>query len=255
MTDELLVARDGFIVTLTLNRPDHSNAFSRALLAALSAAIAELSTDETARAVIINGAGGKVFCAGADLKERSQMTPDEAIETVRTIRETISALDRLPMPVIAFINGHALGGGLELALACDVRVIAEQATVALPETTLAIIPGGGGTARLVRLVGPGRAKEMIFTGRRLDATEAAEIGLVEKIGTLDDAREIASRIASNGPLAVRAAKRALRVSHDAALDDALRSETDLYESILNTKDRLEGLAAFGEKRTPVYRGE
>jgi methylglutaconyl-CoA hydratase len=251
----LEVERDGHVVTLTLNRPDAGNALDRELLGALSDAVAGLAADASVRAVIVTGAGGKVFCAGADLKERATMSEAEVLATVTKIRETIDAVARLPMPTIAAINGHALGGGLELALACDIRVLAPLARVGLPETTLAIIPGGGGTARLVRLLGTGRAKELIFTGRRVDAKEAESIALVESIGSLDDAREIAAKIAANGPLAVRAAKRVLAESHELALADALALETRAYETLIGTRDRLEGLAAFKEKRAPDYRGE
>ena len=255
MADELLIARDGHVLTLTLNRPEAGHSFSMSLLRALADAVREVEEDNAVRAVVITGAGEKVFCAGADLKERAEMTQDEARTAVMLIRNTITAVAHIPIPVIAAINGHALGGGLELALACDVRVIAEHATVGLTETTLAIIPGGGGTARLVRLVGPGRAKEMVFTGRRVAADEAASMGLVEKIGTVDDAREIAERISRNGPLAVRAAKRVLNRSHDLTLEDALQLESDMYGPLLETTDRLEGLAAFNEKRAPQFRGE
>lgn len=246
---------DKQIVTLTLNRPEAGNSFNRELLGALGDAVANLAADASVRAVIVTGAGDKVFCAGADLKERATMTEPDVLATVTLIRATIDAVARLPMPTIAAINGHALGGGLELALACDIRVLAPGAQVGLPETTLAIIPGGGGTARLVRLLGTGRAKELILTGRRVGAKEAESIALVESIGDLDAAREIATKIAVNGPLAVRAAKRVLSESHELPLAQALELETRAYETLIATQDRVEGLRAFKEKRAPDYKGE
>jgi enoyl-CoA hydratase/carnithine racemase len=254
---ELLVARDENIVTLTLNRPEAGNSFSRAMLAAFADAIASLREDRDARALILTAAGDRIFCAGADLKERAGMSVDDVKTAVTTIRETISAFAALPMPVIAALNGAALGGGTELALACDIRVASPSATLGLTETTLAIIPGGGGTQRLPRLVGPGRAKELIFTGRRVDANEALRIGLVEEVADdpLARAREIAMRIAANGPVAVRAAKEAVDRGLRLPLEEALRLETELYGRTIETKDRTEGLTAFREKRAPRYTGE
>jgi len=257
MGDELLVERDGWITTVTLNRPEAANALNRAGLRALAEAVHALATAD-ARAVIFTGAGEKAFCAGADLKERAGMGGDEVRAFIETIRETLTAIARLPQATIAAINGHALGGGTELALACDIRIASNAATMGLTETTLAIIPGGGGTQRLPRLVGPGRAKEMILTGRRVDAAEAARIGLVEETveagQLLARAREIANRIAANGPVAVRAAKEAIDRGLELPIDDALRLESRLYERTIETEDRIEGLAAFREKRAPAYKG-
>lgn len=259
MADTLLVAREGGVITLTLNRPEAGNSLSRALLTELAEVARALHDDADARAVIVTGAGDKIFCAGADLKERATMAPEEVADVVTTIRETINAVARIPVPVIAAVNGAALGGGTELALACDIRIAASTATLGLTETSLAIIPGGGGTQRLARLIGPGRAKELIFTARRIDASEAARIGLVEDVVAPQDvlarARDLAGRIAANGPVAVRAAKEAIDRGASLPLDDALRLETELYGRTLDTDDRLEGLAAFREKRAPVYRGE
>lgn len=259
MSDTLRVERDGHIATLTLNRPEAGNSLSRELLAALSLEVERLTSDRAVRAVIVTGAGEKVFCAGADLKERATMTPEQTLATVTSIRHTITALANLPMPVIAAVNGAALGGGTELALAADIRLAAETASLGLTETSLGIIPGGGGTQRLPRLVGPGRAKELIFTARRIPATEALEIGLIEEVVDpallVARAHELARRIASNGPIAVRLAKAAVTKGLELPLNDALLLETELYEQTIDTKDRLEGLSAFREKRDPVYRGE
>lgn len=252
------MVRDGDVVTVTLARPDAANSFSRAMLEELWAAGASVADDASVRAVIFTGAGEKAFCAGADLKERASMTPDEVVATVTLIRETISAVARLPMPTIAAINGAALGGGTELALACDIRLASSTATMGLTETTLAIIPGGGGTQRLARLVGPGRAKELIFTGRRITAGDALTYGIVEEVCAPEDLRgralELARTIARNGPIAVRAAKEAIDRGGDLPLDEALRLETTLYARTIETEDRTEGLQAFAEKRAPVYRG-
>ncbi|HEX9712430.1 MAG TPA: enoyl-CoA hydratase-related protein [Actinomycetota bacterium] len=257
MPEPLLVARQGWVTTLTINRPEVANALTMEGLLALRDAVEKLAGDD-ARAVVITGAGEKAFCAGADLKERAGMRPDQVRTFIQTIRETLTAVSRLPQATIAAINGAALGGGTELALACDIRVAASNATMGLTETTLAIIPGGGGTQRLPRLVGAGRAKEMILTGRRVDASEALRIGLVEEVvepgELLARARKIAELIASNGPIAVRAAKEAIDRGLELPLDDALRLESDLYDRTIDTEDRTEGLTAFREKRAPNYKG-
>jgi methylglutaconyl-CoA hydratase len=219
----------------------------------------ELSFDRSVRVVIISGEGDRSFCAGADLKERAGMDEVQVRKTVSFIRETINQVERLPQPVIAAINGVAFGGGLELALACDIRVAAETAKLGLTETSLAIIPGAGGTQRLPRLIGLGKAKELIFTARRIDAWEALKIGLVEHVAPseqlLDRAKEIAREIAQNGPIAVRQAKFAINKGYDADLYTGLDIERAAYEVTIPTQDRLEGLRAFREKRKPNYKGE
>lgn len=249
----------GHVRVLTLDRPEAANALSRALLADLARALTTVVDDAHARALIITGAGQKAFCAGADLKEREGMSDEQVLETVTTIRETVSAVAGAPIPVIAAINGAAFGGGLELALACDIRLASSSASMGLTETTLAIIPGGGGTQRLPRLIGPGRAKELIFTGRRITAGEAHALGIVEEVCEPDmllaRAGELAARIAANGPVAVRAAKEAIDRGLQLPLEQALALETELYARTIGTADRREGLAAFREKRAPQYRGE
>ncbi len=256
---ESVVFESGEVATITLDRADAANALDRFALRRLSEVVWTLSDDKKARAVIVTGAGTKAFCAGADLKERAGMSLDEVREYIRTIRDTLTALERLPQPVIAAINGSAFGGGCELALACDVRVMAEDAWIGLTETSLGIIPGAGGTQRLPRIVGRGRAMELIATARRVDAQEALRIGLVNEVVPLPEvhprAREIAEGIAGNGPIAVRAAKEAVLRGMEMPIDDGLRLETELYERTLGTKDRLEGLAAFRERRPPRYTGE
>lgn len=248
----------GVVATITINRPEAANCLSRATLDELAAAIATLATDDDCRAVVLTGSGEKAFCAGADLKERATMNDDQVRDFVRTIRDTATGLSRLPQPVIAAINGAAFGGGCELALACDIRVIDENAQVGLTETSLGIIPGGGGTQRLPRLIGPARAIELIVTARRVDAAEAHKIGLANVVAAAGTAQklaaEIAERIAANAPVAVRAAKEAAWRGLELPLREGLELETDLYQRTLGTDDRIEGLTAFREKRPPVYKG-
>jgi enoyl-CoA hydratase/carnithine racemase len=187
------------------------------------------------------------------------MDPVQVRKTVTLIRDTINSLELLPQPVIAAVNGVAFGGGTELALACDIRIASETAKLGLTETSLGIIPGAGGTQRLARLVGKGRAKELIFTARRIEANEALEIGLVEYTvpvaSLMDKALEIAGQIVRNGPIAVAQAKFAIDKGYDVDINTGLAIEQNAYEVTMPTKDRLEGLQAFKEKRAPIYRGE
>ncbi|MGJ7919769.1 enoyl-CoA hydratase [Neobacillus sp. LXY-4] len=247
------------IAVITLNRAEAANALSVQMLKILQETINDIKFDKSVRCVIITGAGEKAFCAGADLKERAGMEPVEVRKTVTLIRSNINAIEALPQPVIAAINGVAFGGGTELALACDIRVASETAKMGLTETALGIIPGAGGTQRLPRLIGKGRAKELIFTARRIDAWEAREIGLVEYVtpahSLLDKAMEIANQIVKNGPIAVTQAKFAIDKGYDVDLNTGLSIEQNAYEITIPTKDRLEGLQAFKEKRPPVYVGE
>lgn len=256
----LVVTREGAIAILTLNRPDRMNAVDMATLAALRSAVDEIWGDAEVRAVIVTGAGDKSFCAGADLKERAGMTPAQVRRFLKNIREVMREIENLPKPVIAAVNGLALGGGTELALACDIRLAADTATMGLTEATLAIIPGAGGTQRLPRLVGKGRAKELIFTGRKVEAAEALAIGLVEEVvpaeGLLDRARALATRIVENtGPVAIAQAKFAINQGMEVDLETGLAIEAKAYEVTIPTKDRTEALRAFGEKRKPVFTGE
>ena len=256
----LLVAREGAVAILTLNRPDRMNAVDMATLAALREAVDDLWGDGDVRAVIVTGAGEKAFCAGADLKERAGMSPGQVRRFLKNIREVMRELEHLPKPVIAAVNGLALGGGTELALACDIRLAADTATMGLTEATLAIIPGAGGTQRLPRLVGKGRAKELIFTGRKVAAAEALTIGLVEEVvpaaGLLERAKELAAQIVENtGPVAIAQAKFAINQGLEVDLESGLAIEAKAYEVTIPTRDRTEALRAFGEKRRPVYTGD
>lgn len=251
--------REEGIVTLSLNRPDAANALSTQLLYELKQALYEIKYNPAVRVVIITGVGEKAFCAGADLKERVNMEPNEVRKTVNLIRLVVNKIEALPQPVIAAVNGVALGGGTELALACDIRIASDNAKFGLTETSLGIIPGAGGTQRLPRLIGKGRAKELILTARRIDANEAEVIGLVEYnvhySGLMDKALELARQIAKNGPIAVRQAKLAIDKGFDVDLNTGLAIEQNAYEITIPTKDRLEGLQAFKEKRPPIYKGE
>lgn len=247
------------IALVTLNRPDAANALSTELLHCLVEGLYELRRDSNLRTVILTGAGKKAFCAGADLKERAGMNDDKVKETVKLIGDTITAVENLPVPVIAAINGSAFGGGLELALACDIRIASETAKVGLTETSLGIIPGAGGTQRLPRIVGMPTAKELIYTARRLDAKTAHALKIISHVYSpqhlLEEAKKLAKEIAVNAPLALRAAKAAINQGAETDLKTGLQIENDCYQTTLKTLDRLEGLSAFKEKRKPVYRGQ
>ncbi|TRY24891.1 enoyl-CoA hydratase [Brevibacillus sp. LEMMJ03] len=255
----VLLRKEGAVGVLTLNRPEVYNCLNLETLFTLRRLIAEIDADREIRAVIVTGAGEKAFCSGADLKERRTMTDLQVQLYIRTIRDTFSELERLPKPVIAAINGVALGGGTELALACDLRVISESAQMGLTETSLGIIPGAGGTQRLPRLIGKGKAKELIFTARRVHAEEALAIGLVNRTAPPDQvmasALALAEEMAANAPLALAQAKFAIDYGMEADLATGLAMESSAYQVLIPTRDRLEGLEAFREKRKPVYRGE
>lgn len=250
--------REGDVVTLTIERPEVMNCLSFPTLRRLRGLFAELRQDLSIRAVILTGSGERAFCAGADLKERKTMPQDRVPMFVHNIRRTMDDFENLPQPTIGAINGFAFGGGTELLLACDVRVAAPHAKLGLTETSLAIIPGAGGTQRLPRLIGKARSKELILTARRIDAAEAERIGLVNKIAPegslLECAREMAAAIAANGPVAVRAAKEAIDRGCELPLDEGLLVEASCYQKVIPTQDRLEALAAFSEKRPPRFEG-
>lgn len=255
---ERLEGPDAGLVLLGLDRPAAKNALGRQLLAELEEAFVALAEDPSVRVVVLHSLVEGVFCAGADLKERAGMSPEEAEAFVKRLRAAFTALERLPMPVLAAIEGAALGGGLELALACDLRIAGAGARLGLPETSLAIIPGAGGTQRLPRIIGRSRAKELIFTARRLGSQEALAFGVLDRAveagQALAAALDLAREILPQGPIALRAAKEAIDAGLDQDRDGGLRVEEACYARVLSTEDRLEGLAAFREKRRPVYRG-
>ncbi len=260
MNDDVLLRKEeNGIVTLTLNRPQVMNSFNFQLLRALKEQIESVRFKRDVRVIIITGAGEKAFCAGADLKERTTLTPDQVKEFIFTIRNLFTSIEQLNKAVIAAVNGVALGGGTELALASDIRIAAMNATMGLTETRLAIIPGAGGTQRLPRLVGRGKAKELIFTGQQIGAQEALNIGLVNKIceqnDLLDECKKMAAMICETGPIAIEQAKYAINNGIDADIHTGLALESNAYWVTIPTEDRLEGLAAFKEKRKPVYKGK
>lgn len=259
MEQLILVAKQEGIATITLNRKEAANALSVQMLHELRDAIDDLRWDKNIRCVIVTGAGEKAFCAGADLKERAGMNQQQVRQTVGLIRDTLHALQTLTKPVIAAVNGVAFGGGTELALACDFRIAASEALFALTETSLGIIPGAGGTQRLPRLIGAGRAKELIFSARRVDAQEALQIGLVEYVvpatALLEKSYDIAGKIAQNAPIALAQAKFAIDQGLETSLGNGLAIEQNAYEVTIPTRDRQEGLQAFREKRPPRYTGE
>jgi enoyl-CoA hydratase len=257
--DPVRLERRENVVVLTLDRPDRMNTLSRATLIAFGRIGKELAGDAEVRAIVITATGEKAFCAGADLKERQGMDENAVRDQVKLYRTELSWIDRSRVPVVAAINGVALGGGLELALLCDLRVAAPHALLGLPETGIGIIPGAGGTQRLPRVIGEARAKELILLGRRLKADEALAIGLVNRVspaGTpvLDDALDFIRPIAEGAPIAQAAALAAIDLSFETALEHGLELERLLYDECLRSEDRREALAAFAEKRKPVFRG-
>jgi enoyl-CoA hydratase/carnithine racemase len=259
MEELVLLEIKDHVATLTLNRPEAMNSFNVALVRALGDRMTELRFDKSVRAVIVTGSGDKAFSAGADLKERAAMTPEQVKAFIFNIRRLMDDVEHFSRPVIAAVNGVALGGGTELALASDIRLASETATMGLTETRLAIIPGAGGTQRLPRLVGKGIAKELIFTGRRINAQEALRIGLVNAVyppsELLAAARRLADEIGQSGPIAVEQAKYAINRGLETDMQTGLAIESNAYWLCIPTEDRLEGLAAFREKRKPVYKGK
>lgn len=252
--------RDGVMI-LTINRPEALNCFNMPLLELFGKIVGEVAFDKEIKVVAITGSteGKNAFSTGADLKERAGMGPDEVKVYIRTIRDLFASVEEIPKPVIAAVNGYAFGGGLELALACDLRIASNTAVVGLTETGLAIIPGAGGTQRLPRIVGIQRAKDMIFRARRISASEGLEYGLflevVEPERLMDRMMEIALEIAANGPVALTQAKYAINKGMEVSLPVGLAMESNAYSVIIPTRDRIEGLTAFREKRKPVYTGE
>ena len=224
----------------------------------LDAALDALAADADVRAVIVAGAGERAFCAGSDVKEFEQLSGQVAQGKLLLEKLVYRKLAELPMPTIAAIDADALGGGLELALCCDIRIAAEGARFGMPEVRLGVIPGSGGTQRLPRIVGPARAKEMILVGELIDAAEAQRIGLVNRVVGAGEARpaalEMASRIAQRGPLAVREAKRLLDRALDRDLDAGMAAELDASHRVFSSQDMLEGARAFFEKRSPTFTG-
>ena len=257
--ENLLVERDGPIAVLTVNRPKALNAMSQATLAELTQAARELDADPGVSVVIVTGAGEKAFVAGADISEMAGFGPVQAEDHARKGQSAMAAFERMRKPVIAAINGYALGGGLELALACDIRIASENAQMGLPEVSLATIPGFGGTQRLARAVGASMAKELVLTGRRIKADEALRIGLVSRVvpqaQLMEAAKQVAREIVANGPYAVRLAKEVIDRGADTDLHTGLRLEEKAFGLTFATHDQKEGMKAFLEKRKPAWKGE
>jgi enoyl-CoA hydratase len=245
------------LLRVTLNRPDVANAFNTRMMEELLAFWSGLDATHT-RCVILTGAGERVFCAGADLKERNGMTDAQWMAQHVIIERQYAALIATPVPVIAAVNGHAFAGGLELVLACDFAYAVSNARFALTEVTLGIMPGAGGTQTLARAAGERRAKEIILTGRPFGAAEARDWGIVNALhgpeGLMDATLDTASRIASNAPLAIREARRAIHNGLAMTLEDGMRCEIDSYNRLVPTGDRREGVRAFNEKRKPRFAG-
>jgi enoyl-CoA hydratase len=256
----ILVERQDRIAIITLNRPQVLNALSQATVDELDAAFDELGADEGVRAIIITGAGEKAFAAGADVKElHALQSATEAAEFIGRRHRFLFKLSKLSKPVIAALNGYALGGGCELAMACDIRIAAETARLGQPEINVGMIPGTGGTQRLLRLVGPGMAKYLIMTGDHISAQEALRIGLVERVvppeKLMDEAKALATKLAAKPPIAMDLAKQAITMGMEMGLEDGCAHEISLFGLVCATEDRLEGTSAFLEKRQPKFKGK
>ncbi len=256
--DFVRVEREGDVAVLTIDRQEKLNALNPQVTEEIGQALLDLESEEL-RAIIVTGAGERAFVAGADIAAMNEMSPLEAKRFAEISNASMALLDRSPIPTIAAVNGYALGGGCEVALACDIRVAAENASFGFPEVGLGILPGMGGTQRLPRLIGPALAKELIFTGRRISAEEAKDIGLVNRVvpqgEALSAAKDIAAEISANGPLAVRHAKAAANRSLDVDLVSGLEYETDQFSLLFSTEDAKEGMGAFIEKRKPQFKGQ
>jgi methylglutaconyl-CoA hydratase len=249
-------AADDGVRIVTLDRPP-VNALGRQIVEELIQTWATLASDGEARCVVVRS-GGKHFCGGADLKERRTMTDDEVLAFVPRLKAAAGDVAALPVPTIAAVRGAAAGGGCELALACDLRVLADDASMGLRETALAILPGAGGTQRLPRLIGPARAKRWIFTAAMHSASDALADGVADRVVPADrldeEAGALAREIAANGPVAVRLAKRAIDQGAHLPIDEALALEWECYGGVVETEDRVEALRAFAEKRPPRFKG-
>jgi enoyl-CoA hydratase len=256
--ETILVEKLGSVAVLTINRPDKLNALAHQVHREGVAALEDLRIDEEIRVVVITGAGEKSFVAGADISEFAGQTPVTQRNSFQE-KTLFNSIDSFPKPVIAMINGFCLGGGNELALACDIRVASENARFSQPEINLGIMCGGGGTQRLARLIGEGRAMEMVLTGEMIDAPTALQFGLVNHVYPLEELREktleLANKIAEKAPIALQLSKEAVKFASRSNLDEGLRREVDLFAICFSTEDKVEGVAAFLEKRKPIFKGK
>lgn len=258
MSQTVLSAREGRVAILTINRPDKLNALNEEVRVELLAALAEIETDDGVGAVVITGSGEKSFIAGADIGEFAGRSPFDQRFAMRSPR-IFDVMASFPKPVIAMINGFCLGGGCELSMSCDMRIASDKARFGQPEINLGLIPGGGGTQRLPRLVGMGHAMRMILSGDMIPAAEAKEIGLVDLVFPAEELRaktlELAQKIASKSPLTLKVAKEALRASEKLAIEDGITYERDLFCLCFSSQDKAEGVAAFLDKRPAAWTGK
>ncbi len=256
--DTVRLRRHGHVTELELHRPEALNALSTAMAGELAAATRAVADDAQTRAVVLSAAGEKAFCVGADLKERNAMSDADLLRQREVFRAAFAGVLGLPQPTVAAVQGFALGGGCEFAMSCDVVVAADGATLGLPEVSIGLVPGGGGTQLALRRLWPARAADLVLTGRRVTAEEAARIGLVDRrvpAGRARDAAlELAGQIAANSPVATRAAKRALRHGLGLDLPAAMDVEDAAWRTAAFSADRREGIAAFNEKRPPRWPG-
>ncbi|MEU3373274.1 enoyl-CoA hydratase-related protein [Streptomyces sp. NPDC006660] len=253
----VVVRREGYVAELVLDRPKAMNAVSTRMARSIAAACDALASDADARVTVVTSSNERAFCVGADLKERNSLSDAELVRQRPTARAAYTGVLDLPMPTVAAVHGFALGGGFELALACDVIVGDASTVVGLPEVSVGVIPGGGGTQLLPRRVGAARAAELVFTARRVEAVEARELGLVDVLAgdARAEAMALGGRMAANSPVGLRAAKRALRLGHGLDLRAGLEVEDAAWRSVAFSGDRAEGVAAFNEKREPVWPGQ
>ena len=253
----LLEVNDG-IAWVKINRPDSLNALNSELVVSLLQALHEVEQDSTVKVVVITGAGEKAFVAGGDIKEMADMSPMAARSFARTGQQLIQSIEKMTKPVIAAVNGYALGGGLELALACDFIYASGNARLGLPEVTLGVIPGFGGTQNLARLIGPNKARELIFSGKMISAQQAKEWGIINAVFPAEEltpkVTEIAQLIAHNGLLAVASAKEAIVNGLNMPKEDGLRYESSLFATLFSTEDQREGMRAFVAKKKPEFKG-
>jgi enoyl-CoA hydratase len=255
---KVLYSVENHIAFVTINRPDVLNCFDYETLHQLAEVVEQIDLDPEVRVVIFTGAGEKAFSAGADLKERKTLTQQEVRRNVKAIRDVFNRIAELPQPTIAAVNGYAFGGGFELILSCDFAIAVPEAKVGLTETSWGIIPGAGGTQRLPRLIGEMKAKELIFTAKKLTAQEAYDWGILTKVvkdeNVVEASISFAEEMLKNGPIALKQAKYAICNGMNVDIGTGLKIESKAYELTIPTEDRLEALAAFSEKRKPVFIG-